>query len=171
MTSICNNANMCNSTVSAVCSNTQCHGQLFNYAGKLTSLPLHSTERAHNFDQAFITKPNYPQSTILVWEGCRLLCVEAQVGVCHCLSHYIIETQNSKDMSNYLAMCKYIIKFLTESTHFGSNLDEILGYRIRLCTTGPRRHEEPQPWQQCRLLSKWGGLLLVEAPDQILQAN
>lgn len=52
------------------------------------------------------------------------------VTVCHCLSHRIIETQNSKDTSNYLAMRKYIIKFLTESTHIGSNLDGILGYGI-----------------------------------------
>lgn len=30
-------------------------------------------------------------------------------------------------------MCKYIIKFLTESTHIGSNLEGILGYRICVC--------------------------------------
>lgn len=72
-----------------------------------------------------------------VGEGFSLLHVEAQVGVCHCLSRHIIETRNSKDMSNYLAMCKYRIKLLTESTHFGSNLDEIPEYRIGIGNSRP----------------------------------
>lgn len=71
-----------------------------------------------------------------VREGRRLLCVELSrpsTTQCLSLSHHITETQNSKDTSNYLAMCKYIIKFVTESTHIGSNLEGILGYRICVC--------------------------------------
>lgn len=87
VTSIRNNPNICSSAASAVCSKAHCFGLLFKYAGKLTSLPLHGTERAHNFDQAFITKPNYPQSTILMLEKALVCCAwrheSVFVTVCH----------------------------------------------------------------------------------------
>lgn len=93
---------------------------------------------AQDFDQAFITKANYPQPTIVMSEKAVVCSVwrhlaPPRLSACHCLSHHITETQNSKDTSNYLAMCKYIIKFVTESTHIGSNLEGILVYGICVC--------------------------------------
>lgn len=123
-----------------------CPGLLFEHAGTLTLPLLHSTERAHDLDQAFITKANYPQPTIVMSEKAVVCFVwrhlaPPRLSVCHCLSHHITETQNSKDTSNYLAMCKYIIKFVTESTHIGSNLEEILAYRICVCAQHNRLGE------------------------------
>lgn len=79
-----------------------------------------------------------------VGEGHRLLRAEASrssTGLCLSLSHHIIETQNSKDMSNYLALCKHMITILTESTHFG----EQFRWNSRVqnsCTPPP----SPQSW-------------------------
>lgn len=38
-------------------------------------------------------------------------------------------------------MCKYIIRFVTESTHIGSNLEGILGYSICVCAQHNRLGE------------------------------
>lgn len=117
-----------------------CPGLLFERAGTLTLPLLHSTREGTRLRSSLHYQSQLPSANHCnVREGRRLLCVEtSRPSTTQCLSLSVTPHNWNPEFKRYFQLPSYvqiysIIKFVTESTHFGSNLEGILGYRICVC--------------------------------------